>query len=130
MKVREIKEKSIDKKYLNMMKPYLRDIIKDHKNHGLVRYHSGDKIWLEETSSEWKIELTMAINFISSEDSDKTRTMRTKSNNVEIMKQMTLRKTDDLKSETDDLEDLFESFLQKRGSEFVYNIVDVLYNNL
>ena len=68
----------------------------------------------------------MAINFISSKDSDETRTMHTKSNNVEIM----------VDSEIDEIiKDLFESFLQKyqegleesmRGSEFVYDSVDVL----
>ena len=51
------------KKYLNMIKPYLSDIINNHKTHSLVRYHSGDKTWLEESSSKWKIQLTMAINF-------------------------------------------------------------------
>ena len=66
-------------------KPYLSDIINNHKTHGLVRYNSGNNSWLEETSSEWKIQLTMAINFISSKDSGDTRTMHTKSNNVEIM---------------------------------------------
>ena len=69
----------------------------------------------------------MAINFISSKDSDETRTMRTKSNNVEIM----------MGSETDEIiEELFKSFLQKyqkrleesmRGSEFVYDSVDSLF---
>ena len=117
------------KKYLNIIKPYLSDIINDHKTHGLVRYYSGNKTWVEETSSEWKIQLTMAINFISSKDSDETPTMHTKSNNVEIM----------MGSETDEIiEDLFESFLQKyqegleesmRGSEFVYDSVDALYYN-
>ena len=43
------------KKYLNMIKLYLSDIINNHKTRDLVRYHSGDKTWLEETSSEWKI---------------------------------------------------------------------------
>ena len=72
----------------------------------------------------------MAINFISSKDSDETRTMHTKSNNVEIM----------IGSETDEIiDDLFESFLQKyqegleesmRGSEFVYDSVDALHYNL
>ena len=83
-------------RYFNTIKPYLSDIINDHKSHGLVRYHSGDKTWLEETSSEWKIELTMAINFFSSEDFDKTGTMHAKSNNVEIMfgrKQMKFLRT-------------------------------------
>ena len=72
----------------------------------------------------------MAINFISSKDSDETQTMHTKSNNVEIING----------SETNEfIEDLFESFLQKyqerleesmTRSEFVYDSVDVLYYNL
>ena len=68
-----------------MIKLYLSDTINNHKTHGLVRYHSGDKTWLEETSSEWKIQLTMAINFLSSKDSDETRTVHTNDNNVEIL---------------------------------------------
>ena len=43
------------KRYLKMIKPYLSDLINNHKTHGLVRYHSGNKSWQEETSSEWKI---------------------------------------------------------------------------
>ena len=109
-----------------MIKPYLSDLINKHKDHGLARYHSGNKSRLEKTSSVWKIQLTMAINFISSKDSDGTRTMHTKSNNIEIM----------VGSEANEIiGDLFESFLQKyqegleelmRGSEFVYDSVDVL----
>ena len=92
------------KRSLKMIKPYLSDFINNHKVHGLVRYHSGNKSWLEKTSSEWKIQLTMAINFISSKDSDETRTMHTKSNNVEIM----------IGSDTNEIiKDLFGSFLQK-----------------
>ena len=114
------------KKCLNMIKPYSSDIINDHKTCGLVRYHSGNKTWIEKTPSEWKIQLTMAINFISSKDSNEARTMHTKSNNVEIM----------MGSETDEIiEELFESFLQKyqegleesmRGSDFVYDSIDAL----
>ena len=113
------RKKSINKKYLNIIKPYLIDIINEHKTYGLVRYHSGNKSWLEETSSEWKIQLAIAVNFISSKDSDET-----------LM----------IGSETDEIiECLFESFLQKclegleesmRGSEFVYDRVDVFYYNL
>ena len=68
----------------------------------------------------------MAVNFISSKDSDETRTMHTKSNNVEIM----------MGSDTDEIiEELFEYFLQKYQegleesmsvSEFVYDSVDAL----
>ena len=86
------------KRYLNMIKPYLSNLINNHKICGLVRYHSGDKSWEEETSSEWKIQITVPINFISSEGSDETRTMHTKSNNIEIM----------IGSETDEIyKDLF-----------------------
>ena len=130
MKVEDkVKNLSI-KKYLNMVKPYLSDIINDHKTSGLERYSSRNKTWVEETPSEWKIRLTMAINFTSSTDSDKTCTMHTKSNNVEIM----------VGSETNEIiEEFFESLLQlyqknleksMRGSEFVYDSVDSLYYNL
>ena len=55
--------------YLDMIRPYLIDIINDHKN-----------------QSEWAIQLSGEISFISSKpDSDETRIMHTKSNNVEIM---------------------------------------------
>ena len=118
------------KEYHNIIKPYLSDIINNHKTHGLVRYHSGNKIWVEETSSKWKIQLTMAINFISSKDSDETRIMHTKSNNVEIMIGIERDKI---------IKNLFKSFLQKyqegleesmRGSECGYDSVDTLYYNL
>ena len=86
------------KKYLNMIRPYLSNIINDHKTQGKWRIHSGNKIIECRTQSEWKIQLTMAINFISSKDSDETRTMHTKSNNVEIL----------MGSETDEIiEELF-----------------------
>ena len=72
----------------------------------------------------------MAIKFISSKDSDETRTMHTKGNNAEIM----------IGSETNEIiEDLLKSFLQKyqegleesmRGSDFVYDSVDLLYYKL
>ena len=73
----------------------------------------------------------MEISFISSKpDSDETRTMRIKSNTVEIM----------MGSETDNvIEDLFRSLLQRyqegleesmRGSEFIFDSVDALYYDL
>ena len=48
-----------------MIRPYLRDMINDHK-----------------TRREWKIQLTMRINFISFKDSAETRTMHTKTRNI------------------------------------------------
>ena len=69
----------------------------------------------------------MAINFISSKDSDKTHTKDRKSHNIEIM----------MGNEIDEIiEELFESLLQKyqerleesmKGSEFVFDSVDLLY---
>ena len=56
------------KEYPDMMRPYLSDIINDHKTEG-----------------EWKIQLTMTIDFMSFKDSEETRTMRTKNHNIEIM---------------------------------------------
>ena len=55
-------------KYLDIIRPYLSDMINDHK-----------------TQSEWKIQLTMQISFISSKDSEETRTMHTEKRNIEIM---------------------------------------------
>ena len=53
MKVREIKAKIYQlKKYLNIIKSYLSDIIHDHKTRGLVRYHLSNKSWLKKTSSK------------------------------------------------------------------------------
>ena len=114
MKVRVTKRKNLlIKKYLNIIKPYLIDIINKHKTHGLVRYHSGNKSWLEETSSELKIQLTMAINFVSSKDSDETRTIHRKSNNVEIM----------IGSETDEIiEDLLSKIFFAKISRRVRRI--------
>ena len=43
------------KEYLNIIRPYLSDIINDHKTQG-----------------KWKIQLSTTINFISSRDSDET----------------------------------------------------------
>ena len=55
--------------YLNLIEPYLRELINDHKN-----------------KDEWKIQLTAQINFISLRPgSDKTRVTHTRSANEEFM---------------------------------------------
>ena len=101
------------KEYLDMIRPFLSDIISDHKTQG-----------------EWKVHLIIAIDFISSKDSNETRTMHTKSDNIKIM----------MGSETDEIiEEHFESLLQRyqegleeplKGSEFIFDSVDdVLYYN-
>ena len=127
------KDKNLSrKKYLNMIRPYLRDIINDHKTQEVLKVHSGNKvIYYETTLGEWKIQLKMSINFISSkDDSDEIRKLRTKSHNVEIM----------MDSEIDEIiEELFESLLQNyqkdleesmKGSDFIFDSVDLLYYHL
>ena len=96
--------------YLNTIRPYLRGMIDNHKAH-----------------SEWKIQLVLKINFISSLDTDEFREMYTKSNNIEIMNG----------TETNDIiKELFESFLRRyqegletkmKGSNFLFNSIDLLY---
>ena len=54
--------------YLNEIRPYLNDIMNNHKIQG-----------------ELKIPLTTTINFMSSKNSNETRTMHSKSNNIEIL---------------------------------------------
>ena len=57
------------KEYLALIEQYLRDLINYYKN-----------------KDEWKIQLTVEINFISLKPgSDETRVMHTKSDNEEIM---------------------------------------------
>ena len=69
-----------------MIIPYLRDVINTHKTPKNLKVHSRDEVINYETQfGEWKIQLTMQINFISSKDSREIRTMHTKSDNTEIM---------------------------------------------
>ena len=51
MKVRENKTLSI-KEYLNMIRPYLKDIINDHKTQGKWKVHSGNTITDYKTQGE------------------------------------------------------------------------------
>ena len=112
-----------------MIKPCLRDTINDHKTQGEWKIHSGKTIIDYKTQGEWKIQLTMVINFTSSKDSEEIRTTRTKSNKIKTM----------MANETDEIiEELFESLLQKyqegleekmRGSELVFDSVDLLNDN-
>ena len=50
-----------------------------------MKVHSLNTVTDYKTQGECKIQLIMIISFISSKDSDKTRTMRTKSRGTEIM---------------------------------------------
>ena len=94
MKVMEIKKKMLlTNDYLHKIEPYLNNLIDDCKSQG-----------------EWKIHLTMAINFISSKNSNETCAMYAKSDNIEIMKG----------NETDKIiEELFHSLIHKKRLEKV-----------
>ena len=100
--------------YLNLIEPYLRELINDHKNKG-----------------EWKIQLTAQINFISLRPgSDETRVMHTRSVNEEFMNG----------SDTDEIiKELFKSLLQRyqenlqekmKGSDFAFDGFNYLYYDL
>ena len=45
----------------------------------------GDKIINRQKSDTWKIQLTIAINFLSSKDVDEESVMHSKGNNIEFM---------------------------------------------
>ena len=61
-------------------------MINKHKVQGKKwRIHSGNKMIKRTSQGEFKIQLTLVINFISSKDSDETRTMDTKSDNTAVM---------------------------------------------
>ena len=97
--------------YLNLIKPYLEDLINEKKNKG-----------------EWKLQLTATISFASLKpDSDETRLMLIRSNPTEFMNG----------SETEKIiESLYRSLLQKyndnlqekmRRSDFVFNGINYFY---
>ena len=87
-----------------MIRPYLSDIINDHKTEEKWKVHSGNTVIDYKTQGEQKIHLSMAINFMASKESDEIRTMHATSDNIEIM----------MASETEDfIKELFESLLQR-----------------
>ena len=77
-----------------------------------------------------EIQLTISVNFISSNDFEETGTMHTKSDNIEVM----------IGNETNEMiKEIFPSLLQKyqkgleekmKGSEFVFGSVNLLYHEL
>ena len=95
--------------YLNIIRPYLRDMIDNHKALG-----------------EWKIQLIMQIIFVSSLDDNEIHIMHTKSDNIETMSG----------TETNDVtNELLKSLLRRyqegvetkmKGSNFVFESVDLL----
>ena len=113
MKVKRSKIKIYPKAYLDIIEPHLSGMINDHK-----------------TRREWKIQLTMQINVISSKDSEETRTMYTKSRNIEIM--MYSETNDSTKNFRESLLRTYEKNLEEpmRRSEFVPYNINLLYYHL
>ena len=101
------------KQYLYKIMPYLSDLINENKA-------------IENNSNEWKIQINMNVNFVSSNDTGEIRTIFVWSNNEEIR----------LGNETDDIiKGLINSFLNnyqkeeiilRNGSNFVFESVDLL----
>ena len=99
--------------YLDMIKPYLSDLINENKT-------------IKTSSNEWKIQINMYVNFVSSNDTGETRIIFVWSDNAEIK----------LGNETDDIiKRLINSFLNKyqnegiilrNGSNFVFESVGLL----
>ena len=125
------KDKNLSlEEYLDIIRPYLRDMINNYK--APMKFKTPSREIIDGDSfGEWKIQLTMQINFISSLDTGEIRKMDSKSDNIEIM----------MGSEADDIiDEIFKSLLQrfqdakeksnKRGSDFVFESVDLLFYSL
>ena len=101
--------------YLNMIKPYLSDLINDQKA-------------IENNSNGWKIQINMYVNFVSSSDNGENRTIFVWSYN-EGIRLGDINETDDINKR------LINSFLNnsqkekiisRNGSNFVSESVDLL----
>ena len=94
----------LPKGYLDVIRLYLSHMINNDQTQGKRKIHSENIITNHKTHGGSKIHLTMAINFISFKDSDKTHIMDRKSDNIEIM----------MGGETDEIiEEFFESLFEK-----------------
>ena len=99
--------------YLDIIRPYLSDLINENKA-------------IETSSNEWKIQINMHINFVSSNATGEIRTVFVQSDNEEIR----------LGNETDDIvKRIINSFLNnyqteelilRNGSNFVFESVGLL----
>ena len=113
------------KKYLNMIRPYLRDLTNEHKPIDKPIDESNEN---DDTDrAEWKIQLTMQNSCISTKSFEETCTIYTKCEALEIF----------MGSDTnDDIDRLFNMLLQRferaqetsndGGSEFIPDSVELL----
>ena len=83
-----------------MIRPYLRDLINNHK----TPMKTDKVINNESQSGEWKIQLVILNRRISSKDFEETRSIYSASNNIEIF----------MGSDTEEIIDkLFDTILQR-----------------
>ena len=84
------------KRHLDMIRPYLSDLINDHK----TPMELTDKVNINYTKfGEWKILLVMLNNYISSKDFEETRSIYSVSNPTKIF----------MGSDTEDIDKLFDT---------------------
>ena len=111
-----------------MIRPYLRDLINEHKPIDESNDKSSDNDDDDTDGAEWKIQLSMKNSCISTKNFEETRTIYSKSEPVEIC----------MSSDTEDVIDtLFNTLLQRfqhahetsndKGSEFIPESVELLY---
>ena len=106
-----------------MIMPYLENMINNYKT--LIRDSNG--IIKNDLSGEWKIHLTMRMNFVSSLDPRKSCIMDLKSDNVEIIMGIE-NKIYYWGTFWVVFEKLLEKFGRKdKDSNFVFESVDLLY---
>ena len=103
-----------------MIRPCLSDMINDYKAFKNLKVYLVNEVSFHKTQfGEWKIQLTITFNFVLSKDSDETRNVHTKGNNV---------KTDEI------IEELLKPFLQRyqegleesmKGNKFNFDSVNL-----
>ena len=67
--------------YLDIIRPYIRDLINDHKSTAELNNEANDS---DTRCGEWKIQLVKQNNCVSTKDFEETRTIYSASNPVEI----------------------------------------------
>ena len=123
------------KEYLSMIRPYLRDLINDHKptmelnnNNNNDNNNNDNNNNNNNNRAKWKIQLSMHNSCISTRKFEETRTIHTKSEPLEIF----------MGSDTENVIDKpFNTLLQifqraqetsnERGIEFLADSVELLY---
>ena len=96
--------------YLNKLKPYMRNIIVDFQN-----------------SDTWKIQVTIATNFIYSKEAEEECVMHSRSDNIKLTSYNDVNKVDDEISES--LRSRYQEYLETsmRRSDFILDSVQLMF---